>query len=71
LFQKTTFNYISTLMKFVDHFHHSICYKVHNTAFLRLVLPKVGGPIAYWSQLKTWGMDFPMVVAPMIHSITF
>jgi len=42
-------NYFYTYLEFVNHFHHSLCYRVHNTALLQLTITKSwGGPIAYW-----------------------
>jgi len=55
----------------VNHFHHSVCYKVHNTAFFpNHDCQKLGGTIASWSptgpQRKSWGPvpSSPVVVAP-------
>jgi len=47
----------------VNHFHHSTCYKVHNTACQKL------GPVAYWSPYSNVGEPsppVPMVVEPMV-----
>jgi len=55
-------------LEFVNHFHRSMCYKVHNAAFLQLTssqLPKFGGPIAYWSPYSKVVGSVPLIVAPM------
>jgi len=55
------FNYSSSLLKFVKHFHHSMHH-------LQLNCQKLGRPTAYWSrQLKGagWSHLVSMVVVPM------
>jgi len=37
----TVVAYCETQTEFMNHFHHSICYKVHNTVFLQLTTAKI------------------------------
>ena len=50
-----------TLLVFVNHFHHSICYKVHNAAFFATHnYQMLGRPIAYWSPYSKVGRTSPL-----------
>jgi len=64
-----------TLLEFVNHFHHSSCYKVYNTAFLQLTMPKVllRGPIAYCPRIPMvflcgwFSLNYPGIYSYLLH----